>query len=176
MVGTALVKRRRLRIVHYVRSRNETIEREVSPQRLVHYRDNWYLDAWCHSRKDIRSFALDAIGDAEIIDKPSRDVSTRQLDTTLGAGYGIFSGAAIEWAQLRFTAERARWVAAEQWHPQQKARYDADGRYHLEIPYANPTELVMDILRHGGAVEVLGPQSLRAAIKNELAAMTNMYS
>jgi predicted DNA-binding transcriptional regulator YafY len=36
-------------------------EREVSPQRLVHYRDNWYLDAWCHLREDVRSFSIDAI-------------------------------------------------------------------------------------------------------------------
>ena len=174
-VGTALVKRRRLRIIHYVRSRDETIEREVSPQRLVHYRDNWYLDAWCHLRQDIRSFALDAIRRADILDRRSKDVAACQLDATLGAGYGIFSGSAVKWAQLRFTAERARWVAAEQWHPQQKASYDEHGRYLLEVPYDNPTELLMDILRHGAGVEVLGPATLRAAIRSELVSMTNMY-
>jgi predicted DNA-binding transcriptional regulator YafY len=175
-IGTALVKRRRLRIVHYVRSRDETVEREVSPQRLVHYRDNWYLDAWCHLRQDIRSFALDAIRHAEILDQAARDVSPRRLDATLGAGYGIFSGRTVEWARLRFTAERARWVSAEQWHPEQKASYDNDGRYLLDIPFSNPKELFMDILRHGSSVEVLGPETLRAAIRSELAAMTKTYS
>jgi predicted DNA-binding transcriptional regulator YafY len=175
-IGTALVKRHRLRIVHYVRSRDETVEREVSPQRLVHYRDNWYLDAWCHLRQDMRSFALDAIRHAEILDKAAKDVAARRLDATLGASYGIFSGKAVDWARLRFTAERARWVSAEQWHPEQKVRYDKAGRYLLEIPYANPTELLMDILRHGSSVEVLGPPTLRAALKSELAAMNNAYS
>ncbi|MEK7737391.1 MAG: WYL domain-containing protein, partial [Pseudomonadota bacterium] len=68
---------------------------------------------------------------------------------------GIFSGAAVIWAKLRFTPQSARWVAAEQWHPLQKSHTETDGHYLLELPYSNPTELVMDILRHGAGVEVL---------------------
>jgi predicted DNA-binding transcriptional regulator YafY len=67
-------------------------------------------------------------------------------------------------------------VSAEQWHPEQKASYDNDGRYLLDIPFSNPKELFMDILRHGSSVEVLGPETLRAAIRSELAAMTKTYS
>ena len=47
--------------------------------------------------------------------------------------------------------ERARWVAAEAWHPQQKARFEPDGSYVLELPFSDPRELAMDILRHGPA-------------------------
>src|SRR5690349_14822300 len=61
LVSTALLKRQRLRIRHYNRARDEETEREISPQRLVHYRDNWYVDSWCHLRDDLRSFAVDAI-------------------------------------------------------------------------------------------------------------------
>jgi predicted DNA-binding transcriptional regulator YafY len=175
LVGTALTKRKRLFIAHYVRSRDETVEREVSPQRLVHYRDNWYLDAWCHLRREIRSFSLDAMRRAEIVDKRAREVAPRTLDAVLGAGYGIFSGSRVQWARLRFTPERARWVAAEQWHPQQKGRYDDAGNYLLEVPYAQPTELLMDILRHGSGVEVLGPPALRDALQQELEAAARRY-
>jgi predicted DNA-binding transcriptional regulator YafY len=102
-------------------------------------------------------------------------VPKRDLDATLGAGYGIFSGTKVQWAKLRFTPERARWVASEQWHPQQKAATDADGRYLLELPYSNPTELVMDILRHGAGVEVLAPPALREAVRRELSATLAAY-
>jgi predicted DNA-binding transcriptional regulator YafY len=176
LVGTALTKRRRLRIAHYVRARDETIEREVSPQRLVHYRDNWYLDAWCHLREEIRSFSLDAVRRAELLDRRAREIPKRQLDRVLGAGYGIFSGENVAWARLRFSPEKARWVAAEQWHPQQRGRVEADGRYLLELPYANPTELVMDILRHGAGVEVLAPSALRDAVRHELQLAVNQYA
>jgi len=94
----------------------------------------------------------------------------------LGSGYGIFAGDKVEWARLRFTPQHARWVATEQWHPQQKSSCAADGHYLLEVPYSNPTELIMDILRHGAGVEVLAPESLREAVKKELAAALAAYS
>src|SRR4051812_45834935 len=62
-IAAAGLKRARVWIRHYNRKENRETEREVSPQRLVHYRDNWYLDAWCHLRTDLRSFAVDAIRD-----------------------------------------------------------------------------------------------------------------
>jgi predicted DNA-binding transcriptional regulator YafY len=174
-VGAALLRRKRLAITYFARGSGETTEREVSPQRLVYYRENWYLDAWCHLRKEIRSFAVDAIRRAELIDQPARKITKRDLDQVLGAGYGIFSGAAVAWAKLRFNPQHARWVSAEQWHPQQKSQLQADGHYLLELPYANPTELVMDILRHGAGVEVLEPAALREAVRRELAAARAVY-
>ncbi len=94
----------------------------------------------------------------------------------LGAGYGIFSGSQVQWALLRFSAQQARWVASEQWHPKQKTRMDDEGRYLLEIPYTQPTELLMDILRHGQGVEVLSPASLRNAVQQTLANALAQYT
>jgi predicted DNA-binding transcriptional regulator YafY len=42
----------------------------------------------------------------------------------------------------------------------QRGRFDAEGRWLLELPYADPRELVMDILRHVPEVEVLWPEEL----------------
>jgi predicted DNA-binding transcriptional regulator YafY len=176
LIASTLLRRRRLQLRHWNRGRNEETEREVSPQRLVYYRDNWYLDAWCHLRQEIRSFGVDAIRAADQIDKRAKDIAQRELDGVLGAGYGIFSGARVEWAKLRFTPASARWVAAEQWHPKQKSCTDKQGCYLLEIPYSNPTELIMDIMRHGSGVEVLGPKSLRDAVRKELSAALAAYS
>ena len=176
LIASTLLKRRRLFIRHYSRGADRETEREVSPQRLIYYRDNWYLDAWCHLRREVRSFAVDAIRRAEMLDKKAREVAKREMDAVLGAGYGIFAGAAVSWARLRFTPQSARWVAAEQWHPQQKSHTQADGHYLLELPYSNPTELVMDILRHGAGVEVLEPQALRDAVKKELEAARVVYA
>ena len=168
VVAKALLERKRLHIVYYSRARDEQTRRDVSPQRLVHYRDNWYLDAWCHLRQDIRSFSVDAIREAEMLEEPARDVPEQQLDEVLAAGYGIFSGRDVRWARLRFTPERARWVRAEQWHPQQRAWTEDGGAYVLEVPYSDHRELVMDILRHGPEVEVLSPPELREQVKAAL--------
>jgi predicted DNA-binding transcriptional regulator YafY len=176
VAARALLERKRLRIVYYTRARDEEMRRDVSPQRLVHYRENWYLDAWCHLRQGIRSFAVDAIRAADMLDEPVRSVAERDLDEVLASGYGIFSGRDVQWAVLRFTRERARWVAAEQWHPQQRARFDPDGSYLLELPYSDHRELVMDILKHGPEVEVLAPDSLRAEVREALQAALERYS
>ena len=69
---------------------------------------------------------------------------------------------------LRFSPAAARWVADEEWHPEQVGRLEKGGHYVLEVPYADPTELIMDILRHGHHVEVLEPAALRVEIKDRL--------
>jgi predicted DNA-binding transcriptional regulator YafY len=176
VIASALLKRHRLTIRHWNRGRDEETEREVSPQRMVFYRDNWYLDAWCHLREEVRSFGVDAIRHAALLEKKATDVAAKRLDEMLGAGYGIFAGEKVQWAKLRFTPEAARWVATEQWHPRQKATTDESGHYLLELPYSNPTELVMDILRHGANVEVLAPASLRLAVRDEMATALKAYA
>ena len=174
-VGSALLRRKRLKLDYFARTSGETTSRDVSPQRLVHYRDNWYLDAWCHLRQGLRSFAVDAIRHAEVLDLAAEDVADAELDGVLGAGYGIFSGREVQWATLRFSPARARWVAAEAWHPKQKAGFDGEGRYVLEIPYSDDRELLMDILRHGRDVEVLDPPELRRRVAEELAVAARAY-
>jgi predicted DNA-binding transcriptional regulator YafY len=174
-VAAALLKRQRLRIRHYNREKDLETEREVSPQRLVHYRDNWYLDAYCHLREDLRSFAVDAIREASLLDTRAREVAKGELDDYLKSGYGIFAGRAVDWASLKFTPQAARWVAAQSWHSNQRARFEKDGSYVLEVPYANDRELVMEILKFGPDVEVLAPEALRAKVRGQLDAARNAY-
>ncbi len=167
-VGSALLRRQRLIIRYHARGTDAVTEREISPQRLNHYRHNWYLDAWCHLRDGLRAFSVDAIEHAEILDKRARDVADQRLDEVLGSGYGIFAGDRVSWAVLRFTPERARWVASERWHPKQESRLLDDGSYELRVPYADDRELIMDILKYGSDCQVVEPAALQARVAEEL--------
>ncbi len=175
-IGSALLRRQRLEIDYYARSNDALTTRQVSPQRLVHYRENWYLDAWCHLRNGLRNFSIDSIRRVETLDRPAREVAERTLSSVLGPGYGIFGGKLLQTAHLRFTPARARWVAAEQWHVRQKGRMRTDGSYELSFPFSDPRELVMDILRFGADVEVLGPETLRAAVRAEAVRLAALYA
>jgi proteasome accessory factor C len=166
-VAGAVLKRKRLHIRYHGRQRDTTTERAVSPQRLVHYRDNWYLDAWDHTRRALRSFSVDRILKARTLDARAVDISDKKLDAYFGSAYGIFSGRADRKAVLRFTAERSKWVADEVWHPKQKGRFE-NGHYVLEVPYSDSRELVMDILKHGPEVEVISPPALRTEVRDKL--------
>ena len=167
-VGNALLKRKQLRIVFYSKNRDQISERDISPQRLIHYRENWYLDAYCHSSNKVKTFGLDGIKSVTQLNDDCKEISSKQLDDELAKGYGIFSGEATKTAKLKFTAERARWVSSEIWHPEQKTSYDNSGNYYLEFEYSQDPELIMDILKHGSHVEVLLPIDLRNKVKEEL--------
>jgi predicted DNA-binding transcriptional regulator YafY len=176
VLAGAVAARQRLRICYYSRARDESGEREISPQRLTHYRDNWYLDAWCHLRQALRTFALDAIQDAQVMDKPAIEVPQQEMQRHYAGAYGIFAGPSEQTARLRFTPERARWVAQERWHPQQRSRWLPDGSYELTLPYSHPAELVMDLLKHGPEVEVIAPPALRELVKERLQQALKSYT
>ena len=174
-VGTALVQRKRLQISYLARGKGELTQRDVSPLRLVHYRENWYLDAWCHLRKNLRNFAVDSIQDAHLLDTPAVEVSDAKLDAIFGPSYGIFSGGRIQWARLRFSPERTPWIKDERWHPKQQGQLQPDGSYLLRIPYTDHRELIMDILKHGAHCEVLGPVGLRKLVAEEVEKIRSKY-
>ncbi len=175
IVVHALMTRKRLRVRHFARLDGKVTEREVSPQRIAYYRDNWYLDAFCHLRNDVRSFSVDALEDAVEIDKAAVSVDERVLREELESGYGIFAGKKYRIAALKFTPFRARWVEKEIWHHDQRGEVLADGSYLLKIPYSDDRELIHDILRQGQEVEVIDPPELRARLSAELEAMQLLY-
>jgi predicted DNA-binding transcriptional regulator YafY len=160
LVAKATVDRKQIEIIHLNRQTGESIKRTISPQQLIHYRDNWYVDAWCHLRGGIRSFAIDAIENCVLMDTDAKELDSEQLQQQMQSGYGIFGGQAKAWAELKFTVERARWVQHEQWHPDQKGTLHKDGTYTLEVPYSDERELIGDILRMGSDVKVMGPAQL----------------
>lgn len=171
----AVLQRHRLKIGYYNRERDETRSREISPQRLAHYRDNWYLDAWCHDKKSLRSFAVECIRAAAPLGKAAKAIAESTLNRELASAYGIFAGQPVATAVLRFTPKRARWVADEIWHPEQECRWLEDGRYELAVPYSDDRELLMDILKYGAEVEVVAPETLREAVRNQLDGAAGQY-
>lgn len=175
VVASATLQRKKLWFEYHARTTDERSERTVSPQRVTHYRESWYLDAWDDARDALRSFSVDRISRPTILEERALDIPDEELDAHYASAYGIFGGPADKTAVLRFSRERARWVADETWHPQQESRYLSDGRYELRIPYRDPRELVMDIMRHGKEVEVVEPESLRAQVVAEARAMVELY-
>lgn len=173
--ATALFSGKRLHIDYRARSNDEQTRREISPQNLIFYRDNWYLDAWCHMRNELRIFAIDKIATSKVLDTEALNLPKEQLHNYFASGYGIFSGPAKHTAVLVFSAERARWIADEYWHAEQQTRWLDDGRFELKIPFNDHRELLMDILKYGADVEVLEPDFLVAAVVEQVEAMGKMY-
>lgn len=174
-VADATLRRKQLSLTYENRSNGETNSRTVSPQRLTHYRDNWYLEAWCHIREDLRTFSLDRILSLDRLDQRAKEVSAELLARRSSASYGIYAGEPKAWAVLRFSVWQSRWVIGEQWHSDQIARYLDDGRYELEVPYSEDGEIIKDILAYGPHVEVLSPPELREKVIQRLNEAVALY-
>ena len=110
-----------------------------------------------------------------MLETKAKDVSLKQVDEETAGGYGIYRGRELQSATLVFSAEAARWVRSEVWHEKQTTRDLPDGRFELVIPYSDPRELEMDVLRHGENVEVVAPAALRKAVKARLARAVDQY-
>lgn len=172
-IAEAVLGGRRLAFDYHGRARDSRSRRTVHPLRLVNHRGNWYLLADCEQAGEPRLFSLDRVGRPELLDaattRPDRDI-----DRILEGSYGIFTGTARDWAVLRFTPEAARWAAEERWHPEQIGHW-VDGDYELQVPYSEPTELVMEILRYGPAVEAIAPAEIREAVAQRLKEAASQY-
>lgn len=174
-IAAAVVRQRKLAIKHHMLEDHGTIKRDISPQALVRYRDNWYVDAFCHLRNGLRTFALNRIESAEFVPGKFRKVSQEGMQAFYGDAYGIFTGPADKTAEIVFTGTAAREVSKEQWHPKQTGQWIDETTYRLVLPYGHSRELVMDILRWGQNAEVKRPKELRKEIRETIAGMVKKY-
>jgi len=174
-VAEGVLQRKQLQLHYHARGSDESSQRTVSPQRLAHYRDNWYLDAWCHKRQGLRSFAIDRIKQIKPLAQCAVDIEEQTLQAHFADAYGIFAGKADNTAVLHFNPTAARWVSEESWHPKQQGQFLDNGHYQLKLPYGNPKELIMDILKYGADVEIKQPESLRQAVQAQLSKALRKY-
>lgn len=174
-VAGSVLRQQALDFQYRARSTNERTRRQVFPQRLTHYRDNWYLDAWDDRRRAMRSFALDRISAPEVLDLPKPEIPENALKDFNARGYGIFSAPTRDIAVIHFSAHAARWVADEVWHPKQEGRALPDGGWELKIPFGHPRELLMDVLRYGADAEIVAPVALRQQMKAMLQLTISNY-
>jgi proteasome accessory factor C len=175
IICEALARGKKMEVSYKDRQKEERSDRVISPIQLIRYKDNWYLDAYCHKRDSLRTFSLDRIERAKIVEEKAKSVNKKDLQKLFSESYGIFSGKPKARAVLKFSPTVARWVSCENWHPKQEASYEKDGSYILKIPYSDERELVLDIMRYGDEVEVLEPETLRKAVRKKLQKALGKY-
>mgnify|MGYP000338632174 CR=1 FL=1 len=118
----------------------------------------------------------DSIEAARLTEQKAKEVSLKTVDEELGGGYGIYRGKDLQWATLVFNQDAAKWVRSEVWNEKQKGRELDGGEYELKVPYSDPAELELEILRHGENVEVMEPAALRTRIAKRLADAAKVYA
>lgn len=165
-ICASLVLNEIIEIQYFTRSSNKHSVRKLHPQRLIHYKDNWYLAALCEKNNDLRIFAVDKITVLNT-KKGAKQLLSEEVDSSIEDGFGVFTGKAEHTAVLRCFDPGRRWIEDEIWHKDQKMYDDGDDLI-VEVPFSNPTELVMEILRHGQSVVVESPDFLRKIVVDKI--------
>jgi len=158
---SATFNRKKLSITYIESQSKINIERTISPQQLIYYKDNWYVDAWCHYRNDVRTFAIDAIQSCTIMNEQAKELNVAEIKKILRVDYGIFMGDDQQWAKIKINSNNASWVIREEWHPNQKIHLDRDGWLILDVPYSDTREILAEILKLGNNAIVLAPLELK---------------
>lgn len=174
-LAEAVLHTKKINITYKALHSSKITERTISPQTLLRYRDNWYADALCHKREDLRTFSLNRIQNASVLKEEAVLLPIKKLKEHFGDAYGIFSGKAEHVAEIRFTGHAAQALAQEIWHPRQQGETQPDKSYLLRIPYRDSTELIMDVLRWASNAEVISPPKLREEITATLEKTVNKY-
>ena len=167
IVGAALAQRRRLRITYFTRTRDAESGREISPLRLVNWRGRWYLDAWCHESGKLKTFAVENIRFAEMLDVRCRVVAMRDIEHALDGTYGIFSGGETKTAVIAVDEVMTPYERFTVWHKDQQQTFDDAGGMTLRVPYAREPEIAGEIMRLGSHAKVLAPADLIDYIREQ---------
>lgn len=174
-VAAGVLQGRLLSISYHGREKNTESVRNVHPLQLLHHRNNWYVLAYCEIAQALRTFALDRMRTVTLLQDAVTPRDEQELDRYVNAAFGIFTGTANAWAVLRFREPAARWVADEQWHPEQLGVWEGDN-FVLQVPYSDPRELLMDILKYSSDVEVTAPAELRNEVARRLQIAAAQYT
>lgn len=159
-IRTGLTDQRRLHLTYTSASRDETTDRDVDPLRVLSVDGRWYLQAWCHRARGLRTFRLDRIEEAVVLEEPA----TPPADLPDGeVGPGVFRGTSDDLVVTLELAPSAAWVAESV--PSETVEEHDDGTITMVLRVADPSWLTRLVWREAGAVRVVDPPEMVAAVR-----------
>jgi proteasome accessory factor C len=166
-VSRALSERRRLHI-GYVGALDDATERDVDPLRVLTLDGRTYLEGWCRRAEAMRTFRVDRIVSAQVLDLPA-EVPTDAVPADLEGGTLRPEGSSVTLALDSGVA----WIAEE--HPVDSVTELPDGRLRVVLPVGDERWLVRLLLRTGASVAVLDRPDIATAVRTEAAAALAAY-
>ncbi len=151
-LNAAIDAGRQVRLTYFVPARDENTERVVDPFAVVSHHASSYLDAWCHRAGERRSFRLDRIVTADVLDSPAEShPELPPIDPTAG----VYKPAPEHAKVTLRLAPQARWVA--EYYPVEATREIDGGGLEVELHVADERWLVRLLLRLTPYAEVIEP-------------------
>jgi len=140
-------------------------KRLVDAYHLANINGEWYLFAYDHARKDLRTFVPARIQSV----KPTGEIFERtqkfSLEKRLRDSFGVHSGEGEFDVVIRFNARAADYIREKKWHPSQTLRDLKDGGAELKMKLSSLAEVARWVLSWGGDATVLKPHELAESVR-----------
>lgn len=170
LVREAVAAGRRLHLDYLVPGRDERTARDVDPLRLLLVEGRSYLEAWCYRAEAVRTFRLDRIEQAEVLDQGVEqhpEASVRDLDQ------GLFQPAPDDQLVTLALTPAAAWVA--DYYPCESVTESPDGGLVVTLR-ARDTDFVRRLaLTLGTHGRVLAPPGLAQRVRADAAEALAAY-
>jgi len=171
-LARAVAQRQQLEL-HYRKPGHAAEKRLVDAYHLANINGEWYLFAYDHVRKDLRTFVPARIQSVQPTGKTFERAQKFSLEQRLRDSFGVHAGAGEFDVVIRFNPRAADYIREKKWHPSQTLRDLKDGGAELKMKLSSLTEVSRWVLSWGGDAEVLKPkelvESVRAAAQKILA-------
>ena len=147
--------------------------RLVDAYHLANINGEWYLFAYDHARKDLRTFVPARIQSVKPTGKTFERTQKFSLEKRLRDSFGVHAGEGEFEVVIRFNARAADYIREKKWHPSQTLRDLKGGGAELKMKLSSLAEVSRWVLSWGGDAEVLKPKELVESVKNAAQAILN---
>jgi proteasome accessory factor B len=165
-LSKAAGQRRQLQLTYRKPGQRATELRVVDPYHLANINGEWFLFAWCHLRKDIRTFVPARIQAAEPTGKTFARPQKFSLEKRLRDSFGVQSGQGHFEVVIEFNELVADYIREKKWHESQVLRELKDGGLELRMKLSSLAEVERWVLGWAGNARVLQPLELAESVAN----------
>ena len=164
-LAKATAARKQLRFDYQKPGQQKPEPRVVDPYHLANINGEWFLFAFDHARKDIRTFVPARISGVEPTGKTFARPAKFSLEKRLHDSFGVVSGQGDFNVVIRFDEFAAGYIREKRWHPSQQLRELKSGGTELRMKLSSLAEVQRWVLSWGGHAKVISPRDLAASVR-----------
>ena len=139
----------------------------IEPLHLLPFRGGLYVISRMPYYDQLITQAVDRFEAVEVTEEEFEPPDHLSVDERLSNAFGISSEEPMD-VVVRFTEAQAPYIWERTWHPSQELEELEDGRVVLRLRAGGFYEIKSWVLSFGAAAEVLEPEELREAVREEM--------
>ncbi len=165
-LAKATSQRQQLKLAYRKPGKKEAESRLVDPYHLANINGEWFLFAYDHGRKDIRTFVPARVHALEKTGITFARSGKFSLEKRLRDSFGVYSADGDFNVVIRFNEKIADYIREKRWHESQQLTERKDGSVDLRLTLSSLAEIERWILGWGGDAIALQPPELVRAIQS----------